>query len=61
MSKLAGVQFSERISKLEEEINSLQQEKEQLMKRRDELEVELEYRALKGDFNPVKSKVLHFR
>ncbi|PNF32552.1 hypothetical protein B7P43_G02419 [Cryptotermes secundus] len=56
-----GVQFSERISKLEEEINSLQQEKEHLMKRRDELEVELEYRALKGDFNPVKSKVLHFR
>jgi hypothetical protein len=46
---------------LEEERNSLQQEKEQLMKRRDELEVELEYRVLKGDFNPVKSKVLHFR
>lgn len=59
--KGSGVQFSERISKLEEEVNSLQQEKEQLMKRRDELEVELEYRALKGDFNPVKSKVLHFR
>lgn len=60
--KGSGVQVSERISKLEEEINSLQQEKEQLMKRRDdELEVELECRALKGDFSPVKSKVLHFR
>jgi hypothetical protein len=46
---------------LEEEMNTLQQEKEQLAKRRDELEVELEYRALKGDFNPTKSKVLHFR
>ncbi|XP_021932558.1 mitotic spindle assembly checkpoint protein MAD1 isoform X4 [Zootermopsis nevadensis] len=56
-----GIQFSERIYKLEEERNTLQQEKEQLMKRRDELEVELEYRALKGDFNPMKSKVLHIR
>jgi hypothetical protein len=46
---------------LEDERNMLQQEKEQLMKRKDELEVELEYRALKGDFNPMRSKVLHFR
>jgi chaperonin cofactor prefoldin len=53
--------LNERISKLEEEINSLQQKNEQLMKRRDDLEVQLEYRALKGDFNPLKSKVLHLR
>jgi seryl-tRNA synthetase len=61
LSKLADVHLNERISKLEEERNSLQQEKEQLMKRRNELEVELEFRAFKGDFNPMKSKVLHFR
>jgi FtsZ-binding cell division protein ZapB len=51
----------ERIRKLEEERNSLQQEKEQLMKRRDELEGKLECKALKGDFNPMTSKVLHCR
>lgn len=52
---------NERFQKLEEERDALRQEKEELMKRRDELEIELEYRALKGDFNPTKSKVLHFR
>jgi hypothetical protein len=36
--------------------NPLQQEKEQLMQRRDGLEVELEYRALKGDFNPLQQE-----
>jgi mitotic spindle assembly checkpoint protein MAD1 len=46
---------------LEEERNTLLQEKEQLMKRRDELEVQLEHRALKGDYNPMDTKILHFR
>jgi hypothetical protein len=58
---LGGIQFHERICKLEEERNTLQHEKDQLMKRKEELEVELEYRALKGDFNPMNTKVLHFR
>jgi hypothetical protein len=46
---------------LEEERNTLLEEKEQLMKRRDELEVELEHRALKGDGRPVDTKVFQFR
>ena len=46
---------------MEEERDALRKEKEELMKRRDELEIELEYRALKGDFNPMKTKVLHLR
>ena len=46
---------------MEEERNTLLQEKYQLMKRRDELEVKLEARALKGDYNPRDTKVLHFR
>ena len=53
--------LNERIEKLEAERNALRQEKEELLKRKDELEVELEYRALKGDFNPMKTKVLHMR
>ncbi|XP_069687893.1 mitotic spindle assembly checkpoint protein MAD1-like [Periplaneta americana] len=56
-----GLQTTERIMKLEEERNMLQKEKEELLKRRDELEIELEQRALKGDFNPLKTRVLHFR
>jgi seryl-tRNA synthetase len=56
-----GIEYNERIRKLEEERNTLLQEKEQLMKRRDELEVKLEDRALKGDYNPRDTKVLHFR
>ncbi|KAK7791169.1 hypothetical protein R5R35_005379 [Gryllus longicercus] len=51
----------EKLNRLEGERNTLLQEKEQLQKRKDELEVQLEYRAIKGDFNPVTSKVLHFR
>ncbi|KAJ9582287.1 hypothetical protein L9F63_003416, partial [Diploptera punctata] len=53
--------LNERIQKLEEERDNLVKEKEELIKRRDELEIEMEVRALKGDFNPMKTKVLHFR
>ncbi|PSN31731.1 hypothetical protein C0J52_19835 [Blattella germanica] len=56
-----GSQLVDKIQKLEEEKNALKQENEQLMRRRDELETELEYRALKGDFNPMKTKILHYR
>ncbi|GLH03153.1 Uncharacterized protein GBIM_09055 [Gryllus bimaculatus] len=45
----------EKLNRLEGERNTLLQEKEQLQKRKDELEVQLEYRAIKGDFNPVTS------
>jgi hypothetical protein len=46
---------------LEEERNTVLQEKEQVMKHRNQLEVKLEDRALKGGYNPRDTKVLHFR
>ncbi|XP_066992116.1 mitotic spindle assembly checkpoint protein MAD1 [Anabrus simplex] len=51
----------ERIKRLESERDALAREKEVLAKRRDELERQLEHRALQGDYNPGASKLLHFR
>lgn len=51
----------EKMNQLECERDKLLQEKELLQRRKDELEIQLEYRAIKGDFNPITSKFLHFR
>lgn len=34
---------------------------EKMTYERDELEFEMKRREMKGDFNPIKTKVLHFR
>jgi mitotic spindle assembly checkpoint protein MAD1 len=56
-----GIEYNDRIIKLEKERSTLLQEKEQFMKRRDELKVKLENRAPKGNNKPKDIKVLHFR
>ena len=55
-----GVEYNDRIIKLEKEGSTLLQE-EQLMKRRDELNTKLEHKAPKGNYKPKDTKVLHFR
>lgn len=46
--------------KLRKELNSLRVENEKIKRRKEELELELEQRSLKGDFNTEKYKILHF-
>uniref|UniRef100_T1PIW4 Mitotic checkpoint protein n=1 Tax=Musca domestica TaxID=7370 RepID=T1PIW4_MUSDO len=43
------------------ELDTLRMENERLRRRKEELELELEHRCLKGDFNMEKYKVVHMR
>lgn len=44
---------------VKKELDTLRMENERLRRRKDELELELEHRCLRGDFNVVDYKVLH--
>lgn len=44
---------------VKKELDTLRMENERLRRRKDELELELEHRCLRGDFNMVDYKVLH--
>ncbi|XP_039284476.1 mitotic spindle assembly checkpoint protein MAD1 [Nilaparvata lugens] len=49
------------LEKIKAERNALQLEKEALLKKVDELSEQMEYRALKGDFDIRQNKILHLR
>ncbi|RZF39500.1 hypothetical protein LSTR_LSTR001021 [Laodelphax striatellus] len=49
------------LEKMKAERNALQLEKEALLKKVDELSEQMEYRALKGDFDIRQNKILHLR
>nr|XP_045594716.1 mitotic spindle assembly checkpoint protein MAD1-like isoform X1 [Procambarus clarkii] len=51
---------SEKISSLEKKVVELKNEIAKLTQDKEILEVRLEHRALKGDYDPTKTKVLHF-
>lgn len=58
-SSLESALNSESYEHFKREIDSLRMENERLRRRKDELELELEHRCLKGDFNIGKYKVVH--
>lgn len=52
---------AEKIAKLEEKVLGLEEEAGKLRQEKEVLELRLEHRTLKGDYDPTKTKVLHFR
>ncbi|XP_076066370.1 mitotic spindle assembly checkpoint protein MAD1-like isoform X7 [Oratosquilla oratoria] len=53
-------EMQEKCAALEEEKKALQAEMTKLTSEKEGLELCIEYRALKGDYDPTKTKVLHF-
>lgn len=51
----------EKLRVLSAEKDALVEEKATLQKRLDELQLQMEHQVLKGDFNPVSTRVLHLR
>lgn len=50
---------NEGYDKLRKELTTLRSEYDKMRRRKEELELELEHRCLRGDFNPEKYKVIH--
>ena len=48
-------------AKLTKEVEELQNELDKVYEEKEDLKYELERRAIKGDYNPEETKVLHFR
>ena len=51
----------EKIEKLERKVKVMEDEMKKLEHEKEVLEDRLEERALKGDYNPTKTKILHFK
>lgn len=51
---------AEKISALEKKVIELEKDIAKLTQEKETLELRLESRALKGDYDPTKTKVIHF-
>ena len=60
LKKSAAVNSAE-VSKLRSDLKSLQDRLTKTENEREDLRYELDRRAMKGDYNPLDTKVLHFK
>ena len=52
---------SSEVGKLKTDLNLLQEKLRKVENDRDELRYEMDRRAMRGDYNPTDTKVIHFR
>ena len=52
---------SSEVGKLKTDLNLLQEKLRKVENERDELRYEMDRRAMRGDYNPTDTKVIHFR
>jgi len=60
-SQAGSVVDSAEVSKLRSDLKSLVERLKKAENERDDIKFELERRAIRGDYNPTDTKVLHFR
>lgn len=51
----------QKLRQVSAERNALSEEKSHLQKQIDDLQIQMEHQVIKGDFNPVSTRVLHLR